>query len=1347
MSFQNATKDLFISKQFAALNLIGGKDVDINTNTNGSILKQGDLRVRGGAFIEKNLRVGGSILSEGNLIADTISNALLTTDLVRLNTLQAQDFADGINVIGSLIPSDDSTFNLGSNVSKWSSVFCDDIVACGNLTVQGDTSLETVNGNVTFTGNVVFQGQVVDSNGNIIGGGGGSGGGGGPATQNLNMNNFQILNAANVCSDSLAVSNIFGKSSIITVNTTTDFKQLIRAHDSIDLSNTTIFDAARIEFNQGRVEIGSGTVSASGSSTVAIGEDAVAQGTRSVSIGFQADAGADESVSIGPDSSTTSIGVVIGRNAVSTVTGGVAIGPDSRAAGTVADVAIGSGAGSATSFGDNVSVGRGAGSGISGASNTVLGSNAGQTIASGSQNVTVGDSASTAGTAVNIVSVGHLAIGRLGGTSIGKFARQNAGNYGSTFGSFADSNGDSSTIIGARSYSSAAADFGVAVGFRANVFATDDVQLGRNLGASVGTGVLYFHDQQVSREDWIGGGETIACIDDNGYIERGIYTFPSMDGNPGDSLVTDGSGTLSFANVSGGVLDDTPCTILEFIGAQGNNGDVVKVVPNNGSIAGVELLNQGNVELASLVGTSQPNNLTDPEDISVDQSTGNYFISPIQAGPIQLGDLPTLSSNAYPSVFFAKVNSEGEYLDYVSTGLLSGTGDSGRIAVAESGNVQVGFSHSNGNVDPGGLGPFGPVTDFTVILAQLNNNLEYQWAETANQPSGTAFVRGITINPVNGTTYIAGNFSGQIGFGALPLVTNTGSQNIFVVAVDASGNFLWLVKAGGTTGAETVNDIEFSGTNDLYITGTFNTESTFGAAGTLTGGAGQNLFLAKMNAATGDFVWAIEADNNGISAVSGQGVDVDSTGNVYVSGFFGGTPTFTGLPDPTADGTFDIFLSKANTSGNWLSVKHFGSAGDQCIGDQCRVDSADNVFVTGTIDGTVNCDGLTATSSFSNPNAFIAQFDPNGTCKLLEISTTSSAGQSDSTNGIDIDNNDGSVYTIARMTNAGTISYGNLPQITNPGGNGYYVLKLENTADLSGYIGLLKTGTVVSNGDQVNVCFSAGAIINDAFDFALVPGTEYFISETGVLTDEFSSGFKPFGIAATPSQMITVGGQADGQSVQVNNLDMNEYDIDNVGNICAANLKVGSVVSTETVTGNITAQGIPLIFGNASTGDLLTYNGSSWIPAAPSISLALQVFKTSMSSAGLIDWDGSHVDTSPTSISSGMFTSVNGINYICAVEGVYKMEITAKFLGGPGGAVREITILGVNGSPGNDASPFEAVDFSDQRPWTGTLVSVIRGTIGMDLRSRVSFLTADTGSGVGQCVDLQWTITRIGNLN
>ena len=110
--------------------------------------------------------------------------------------------------------------------------------------------------------------------------------------------------------------------------------------------------------------------------------------------------------------------------------------------------------------------------------------------------------------------------------------------------------------------------------------------------------------------------------------------------------------------------------------------------------------------------------------------------------------------------------------------------------------------------------------------------------------------------------------------------------------------------------------------------------------------------MSKLDS-SGNLVWAGKL--GGTSFDEGFGVAVDGSGNVYTTGYFFGTADFDpggGTSNLTSAGTFDVFVSKLNSSGNLVWARQLGGV----IGYGVAVDGSGNVYTTGYFFGTGDFD-------------------------------------------------------------------------------------------------------------------------------------------------------------------------------------------------------------------------------------------------------------------------------------------------------------------------------------------------------------------------------------------------------
>ena len=161
-------------------------------------------------------------------------------------------------------------------------------------------------------------------------------------------------------------------------------------------------------------------------------------------------------------------------------------------------------------------------------------------------------------------------------------------------------------------------------------------------------------------------------------------------------------------------------------------------------------------------------------------------------------------------------------------------------------------------------------------------------------------------------------------------------------------------------------------------------------------------------APTASLAWAVNID--GATLFSGANAEAtDSAGNVYVTGAWGGTLNFNplGAADNLTSQTTnrDIFVAKYSPAGQVLWVDDFGNAGTGVynVGDTIAVDGSGNVYVGGSIQGTVQF-GTTSLTSVGLTDGFLAKLNNNGTV-LAAIDTTAGnlAGDNGATGRVVVD--------------------------------------------------------------------------------------------------------------------------------------------------------------------------------------------------------------------------------------------------------------------------------------------------------------------------------------------------------
>jgi len=337
------------------------------------------------------------------------------------------------------------------------------------------------------------------------------------------------------------------------------------------------------------------------------------------------------------------------------------------------------------------------------------------------------------------------------------------------------------------------------------------------------------------------------------------------------------------------------------------------------------------------------------------------------------------------AIFIGIITSNAQIYQWAK-GMGGTSSDAGRsIALDSSGNVYTaGWFHGTVDFDPGaGTSILTSAGTRDIFISKLDAAGNFLWAKSLG---GTSEDYGSSIAvDGSGNVYTTGFFSLTVDFdpgAGTSNLTSAGGQDIFISKLDAAGNFLWAKSIGGTS-HEFSYSIAVDGTGNVYTTGYFLETADFDpGAGTsnLVSAGSYDIFISKLDAA-GNFVWA--KSMGGTAFDYGNSIAVDSSGNVYTTGYFSLTVDFdpgAGTSNLTNAGLEDIFISKLDAAGNYLWAKRIGGI-SRDYGESIAVDGFGNVYTTGNFQGTVDFDpgaGMVNLTSTGNEDIFISKMDAAG---------------------------------------------------------------------------------------------------------------------------------------------------------------------------------------------------------------------------------------------------------------------------------------------------------------------------------------------------------------------------------
>ena len=266
--------------------------------------------------------------------------------------------------------------------------------------------------------------------------------------------------------------------------------------------------------------------------------------------------------------------------------------------------------------------------------------------------------------------------------------------------------------------------------------------------------------------------------------------------------------------------------------------------------------------------------------------------------------------------------------------------------------------------------------------------------------------------------YVTGNTQGGLDGN-----TNSGEQDVFLVKYNSNylsgilfgnNNFVGVGSTGkivrSTDNGSTFDNVTSSTTNDLYgVVFGNNTFVAVGDNGTIVKSTDNGSSFSSVTSPTINYLSGVVFENDTFVAVGnsgnivrstdngttwdnvtspitngysmsftkqlgttstdiGRGVAIDSSNNIYVTGYTEG-----GLDGNTHLGIEDIFLVKYNSSGTKQWTQQMGTY-QWDVGNGVTVDSSNNIYVTGYT--TRELDGNTRFGSY---DFFLAKYDSSGT--------------------------------------------------------------------------------------------------------------------------------------------------------------------------------------------------------------------------------------------------------------------------------------------------------------------------------------------------------------------------------
>jgi hypothetical protein len=268
-----------------------------------------------------------------------------------------------------------------------------------------------------------------------------------------------------------------------------------------------------------------------------------------------------------------------------------------------------------------------------------------------------------------------------------------------------------------------------------------------------------------------------------------------------------------------------------------------------------------------------------------------------------------------------------------------------------------------------------------IFLSKYDSNGNYRWTKTFG---GTLGCEGYSVcYDSDGFVYAVGDFQGSFDFdpgAGTDIHTNNGFFDAWLSKFDLDGNIVWTRTWGGTA-YDDGPSVAVDEAHNVYDSGMF-----MSVGADFDPGAGTDFhssngaidgFVSKFDS-NGNFKWA--RTWGGIGEDDASHIVPDMHGNLYIFGYFCDTVDFDpGIATSTivSNGSYDVFLSKFDTLGNFILMKRYGGIGtDKSFTG--FIDGSGNIYQIGSFCSTVDFNpgaGTYNLTSGGTTDVFITKLD------------------------------------------------------------------------------------------------------------------------------------------------------------------------------------------------------------------------------------------------------------------------------------------------------------------------------------------------------------------------------------
>lgn len=388
-----------------------------------------------------------------------------------------------------------------------------------------------------------------------------------------------------------------------------------------------------------------------------------------------------------------------------------------------------------------------------------------------------------------------------------------------------------------------------------------------------------------------------------------------------ESMCIDQAGNLYITGFFSGVSDFDPSAASYTMSASGYYDAFVCKLDANGNFLWARQINGPDNEYGYAVAADESGNI---------YFTG-YFSGTADFDPG--AGTYTLTASGGNDVFICKLNNAGNFLWAKRIGQ-TGSNGGGAIVTLSSGVAVSGWFNGFCDFDPGaGIFTLASNGSYDVFFLKLDNSGNFVWAGSIGGSSSDVceqLVRDSADN-IYATGFFAETADFNPGAGTYSL-SSAGSEDVFVMKLNANGNLLWCKTMGGPS-QDNGWSLTLNRAGHVCTTGIFSESVDFdpGDYSYILHSAGNaDIFISELDA-YGNFICA--SAMGGPGSDTGKHIELDASGRLILNGEFGAYSAGTADFDPRAstlmlsssNTSYDIYLAAYNSCSNFAGLKEMNA--------------------------------------------------------------------------------------------------------------------------------------------------------------------------------------------------------------------------------------------------------------------------------------------------------------------------------------------------------------------------------------------------------------------------------------